>query len=262
MGFEVCVDWCSDRPSTTPKHARPAYQIVTQFTSTLGSILHAVLPMEVSQDAQETDGRGHPVKWVIVFAAVNVVVFLLYMPPFIHLLTGGGLGDLAPYIINLLNDGGYPEWALYHPQDPDMVQLVSHQFAHAGLAHLWANLVALLYCGKFAEPKYGGYVAAVYLLGGAAGALAHGFWDVHPLLGSSGAVSAVLGSCMFLNIRWQKKARVIGVWLVIYNVIPLFFAFDNISYAAHIGGFAAGIILGAAYATLNRGRGKKQSSTA
>lgn len=122
-------------------------------------------------------------------------------------------------------------------------QLVSHQFAHAGLAHLWANLAALLYYGRFAERKYGGYVAAVYLLGGAAGALAHGFWGVHPLLGSSGAVSAVLGSCMFRNTGW-KKAGVIVVWLVIYNVVPLFFAFDNISYAAHIGGFTAGLILG------------------
>lgn len=202
--------------------------------------------------------RARPARWVYVFAVANVLVFLLYLPPYMHLITDFGFADLVYYFMGLINDGGYPEWALYHPSNPDVFQMFSHQFAHAGLYHLVSNLVALLYYGRHAESRYGGYLIAVYLLGGVAGALAHGLWDVHPLLGSSGAVSAVLGSCLTLSPRTVSIPRVIVGWLIIYNVIPLFLAFDNVSYAAHIGGFVAGIILGAVYTAATRRRGWKR----
>lgn len=219
-------------------------------------ILHPALPTRV--EYQHEPRSEHRVRWVFVFTAVNVLVFLLYLPPYGHLIDDFGLADLTYYLMDLINDGGYPEWALYHPSNPDWFQMISHQFAHAGAAHLWANLVALLYCGRFAEREYGGFVVIAYLLGGVAGALAHGFWDIHPLLGSSGAVSAVLGSCLALGVGWRTGAKVIVVWLVIYNVVPLFFAFDNISYAAHIGGFVAGIVLGAIYATVRWVRDRRR----
>ena len=207
--------------------------------------------------------RGHPrepdpprpyhAKWVVILAVANAAVFLLYMPPFLHFISDGNYAGLIPYMLELFHDGGYPEWALYHPESPTIFHLVSHQFAHAGLFHLGSNLAVLLYVGRPAEHRCRSYLLVVYFLGGAAGAVAHGMWDTAPLLGSSGGVSAVLGSYLVFYFR-NGVIRAVIFWLLLYNVVPLFLAVDNISYAAHIGGFAAGIILGAVYAAATRRR--------
>ena len=206
-------------------------------------------------DYYHESGRRN--KWVYLFAVANVAVFAAYLPPYAHLLDFR-LGELVSYLWVLFDDGGYPEWALYYPTNPDVFQLFSHQFAHAGLYHLGSNMVALISCGRMAEPTYGKYLIVIYLLGGVAGGLAHGFWDIHPLLGSSGAVSAVLGSCLALNIGWRSRAGVLVFWLFLYNMVPLFLAFDNISYVAHIGGFVAGIILGVVYVGVSNRRNRTQ----
>ena len=194
-------------------------------------------------------------RWIYLFAVANVVVFVVHLPPYAHLLDFR-LGEVVFWWWTLIWDGGYPEWALYHPANPNIFQLFTHQFAHAGLYHLVSNLVALVSCGRVAEPHYRKYLIIIYLAGGVAGGLAHGWWDIHPLLGSSGAVSAVLGSCLVLNIGRWARVKVLVFWLFLYNVVPLFFAFDNISYIAHLGGFVSGIVLGAVYVGINKLRNR------
>lgn len=184
--------------------------------------------------------RPHRTKWVILLAVVNVGVFLLYLPPFPDLLT----------------DGGYPEWAVYHPENPAIFNMFSYQFAHAGLFHLGGNVAMLLYAGRAAESRCKGYVVVVYLVGGAAGALAHGLWDVHPLVGASGAVSAVLGSFLVFYPGVMNTIRIVGFWLIALNVVPLFLSDTDVSFAAHIGGFVVGVFLGLAYAGVERRRNR------
>ena len=208
-----------------------------------------------SGHAQEPDPpRPYRAKWVAVLAVANAGIFLLYMPPFIHLIHDGSYAGLVQYMLGLLRDGGYPGWAVYHPEDPTIFHVVSHQFAHAGLYHLASNLAVLIYVGKAVEHRCRSYLLAVYILGGAAGALAHGVWDMAPLLGASGAVAAVLGSYLAFRPGFWESARVVVFWLILFNVVPLFLANDDISYAAHIGGFVAGVMLGAIYAIATRRR--------
>lgn len=42
--------------------------------------------------------------------------------------------------------------------------------------------------------------------------------------------------------------------LILFNIAPLFLADDDISYATHIGGFVAGMILGVIYGVAARRR--------
>lgn len=211
------------------------------------------------QSGQEPDPpRPYRVKWVAILVVANVAVFLLYAPPFIPLIQDGNTAGLVSYLLDLFRDGGYPEWALYHPENPTMLHMISHQFAHAGLFHLGSNLAVLIYVGRPAEHRCRSYLLAVYLLGGAAGAIAHGMWDAAPLLGSSGAVAAILGSYLTFRPGKGEAARVIIFWLILFNVVPLFTAVDEISYAAHIGGFAVGIVLGAIYVMATRRRAAKE----
>lgn len=188
-------------------------------------------------------------------------MFLLYIPPFAHLVADGGYGALTAYLWELFHDGGYPDWALYHPESPTVFHLFSHQFAHAGLYHLVSNLAVLISAGKHVERACREYILLVFLLGGAAGALAHGMWDTLPLLGSSGAVAAVLGCYLAFRPGLGNSVRMIVFWLFLFNVVPLFLAVDNISYAAHIGGFIAGVVLGSIYYGVARRRAGRGGGT-
>lgn len=65
-------------------------------------------------------------------------------------------------------------------------------------------------------------------------------------------MAAVLGYYLAFRPGFWESAKVIVLWLILFNIAPLFLADDDISYAAHIGGFAAGIVLGVAYDAIAR----------
>ncbi|HET7336592.1 MAG TPA: rhomboid family intramembrane serine protease [Candidatus Nitrosotalea sp.] len=126
-----------------------------------------------------------------------------------------------------------------------IVRLFTSMFIHAGIAHIAFNLFALAYMGGFAErsigkPKF----IAIYLLAGLGGALFHGVIASFllgngdsVLIGASGAISGILGiSAALGDIRGYYWLAIQVLYVFIGSVASL-----SIAFAAHVGGFIAGL---------------------
>jgi membrane associated rhomboid family serine protease len=151
---------------------------------------------------------------------------------------------------------------------PVYLTLITSMFMHGGIAHIFGNMLYLWIFGDNLENVMGHVRYLVfYLVCGIVASLAHVFSTVAfggnpylPSLGASGAISGVLAGYIVLFPR--RRVRVI-VFRTIQEVtamwaIGIWFAFQLISglgvlgsgsqaggvaYAAHIGGFIAGLIL-------------------
>jgi membrane associated rhomboid family serine protease len=139
---------------------------------------------------------------------------------------------------------------------------------HAGIIHLAFNVVILVFCGRPVESVLGPIsLAILYLLGAYAAAAAQYFagpTSAVPMVGASGAISAVIGAyamlfgrnkvkvasprlALWLNALWLLAAWV-GLNLIIGiiasgGLIPGTGGGLQVAVAAHIGGFLIGILL-------------------
>lgn len=132
---------------------------------------------------------------------------------------------------------------------------------HAGLLHLAFNMLMLGFCGRFVEVALGGpRLVLLYAVGAYAAAGAQYLADPHgltPMIGASGAVSALFGAYALLfgerrgrlashrfgkalHVLWLAAAWVGFQLLVGYATAQ---AGASIAVAAHIGGFLAGLAL-------------------
>lgn len=157
----------------------------------------------------------------------------------------------------------------FRPVRPELADLFSAMFLHAGLAHLAGNMLFLWIYGDNVEHRLGSlrYLIA-YLATGVAATLFHTVFAADsplPLVGASGAISGVLGFYCLWFPRNQVRilllffpflfdvvtvpARVLlGLYLIVDNMLPFLLshgARGGVAYGAHIGGFLAG--LGAAW---------------
>ncbi len=136
-------------------------------------------------------------------------------------------------------------------------------FLHANIVHLGFNLLVLAFCGRPTETVLGtkGF-ALLYLLGAYAAAAAH--WlirpdEMGPMIGASGAISAVLGAYAMLfgrnkvNIAnprlalWLNALWLMAAWVALQVIIGIGIGFArggvHVAIAAHIGGFLIGLLL-------------------
>ncbi len=145
------------------------------------------------------------------------------------------------------------------------ITLLTSMFMHGGIAHLLGNMWFLWIFGDNVEDDMGhGRYLIFYLLTGLIGSLAHVFMNMSgenamiPSLGASGAISGVLGAYLILHPRRRVRVLLFRILTVVpgYVAVGIWFAFQLISglgllggdsggvaYAAHIGGFTAGMIL-------------------
>lgn len=148
------------------------------------------------------------------------------------------------------------------------VTLLTSMFMHGGFAHLFGNMLFLWIFGDNLENRLGHWRYLIfYLICGLLASLAHVFSTVAfggnpliPSLGASGAISGVLGGyillypgrrvrVILLNVLTQVPAFVaIGLWFVFQLISGLGFLGrgsqeGGVAYAAHIGGFIAGLVL-------------------
>jgi membrane associated rhomboid family serine protease len=160
------------------------------------------------------------------------------------------------------NDSLPPEIARIPPE----LSILTSMFMHGGWMHIIGNMLYLWIFGNNIEDRLG-HVRFVlfYLLCGAAAALTQSVIDTHsdvPMIGASGAIAGVLGAYMILFPRahvlvliplgfFSQVMRlpallVLGFWFVLQLFQGGLIAANGeggVAYWAHIGGFAAGIVL-------------------
>jgi len=149
--------------------------------------------------------------------------------------------------------------------------LIFSMFMHGGIAHIAGNMLFLWIFGDNVEHRLGHFRYLIfYLLTGVIASLAHVVTTVMfatdpsslliPSLGASGAISGVLGG--YIVLHPHRRVTVILFRFLTdvpaYVAIGIWFAFQLISglgilgggsqqggvaYAAHIGGFVAGVVL-------------------
>ena len=146
------------------------------------------------------------------------------------------------------------------------ITLLTSMFMHGGWAHILGNMLYLWIFGDNLEDRLGhGRYLLFYLLVGLLASLAHVFTSVLigdnlqiPSLGASGAIAGVLGGYLLLFprnrvtvilVRVVTQVRAIfavGLWFLLQLVGGLGVVAggsDGVAYAAHIGGFIAGLAL-------------------
>lgn len=152
-------------------------------------------------------------------------------------------------------------------------------FMHGGIAHLAGNLLYLWIFGDNVENALGHLRYLVfYLACGVLASLAHVFTTAAthgnmlvPSLGASGAISGVLGGYLLLfpggRVRMLMGGRTtqmpawvaIGVWFLFQVVAGMGLLgggsqAGGVAYAAHVGGFIAGLILVKVFVTRQTSR--------
>ncbi|MBP9040713.1 MAG: rhomboid family intramembrane serine protease [Anaerolineaceae bacterium] len=183
--------------------------------------------------------------WTWIFVIINVLVFLLE-------LTAG-----EDFIIS---------WSfipLRFLSDPagDFITIFTSMFMHGGWLHLGGNMLYLIIFGDNVEDRFGHFKFLIfYLLCGIAAMFAQMAVDPYsnvPNLGASGAIAGVLGAYLVLFpqrrvrvllVRWivyMPALIVIGGWILLQllSSVGTAGATSGVAYMAHIGGFAAGIVL-------------------
>ena len=132
---------------------------------------------------------------------------------------------------------------------------------HSGLIHLGFNLLVFVWCGMAVERVLGKTgLILLYLIGAYAAALLQWAADptvMIPMVGASGAISAVIGaySLSFGRAKMLTRSPTLNRWInalwlmvawVVLQVMMGYLAGGQgylLATPAHVGGFAAGLLL-------------------
>lgn len=147
------------------------------------------------------------------------------------------------------------------PAVPAALTPLTATLVHSGLIHIGFNLLVFLWCGREVERVLGSWALIIlYVVGAYAAALAQ--WAVDPMatvpmVGASGAISAVIGAFALsfgrarqvtrspaLN-RWINALWLMVAWVVLQVMMGWLAGGQGFLLAtpAHVGGFAAGLLL-------------------
>lgn len=167
-------------------------------------------------------------------------------------------GGMQPVAMHALFELPLAQW-----WDPALLTLFSALFIHASWLHLLGNLAYLLVFGFPVEHRLGSLAtAAVFLLGGA---LANAIvservaWLDTPIIGASGAVSAVVGAYLglfpqgriglyiplglYLQFARVPALLVIGSWFTLQLLYTAFGPInETVALWTHLAGFALGLM--------------------
>ena len=144
---------------------------------------------------------------------------------------------------------------------PAFLTPLSATLVHAGLFHVAFNLLMLVWCGSAVERALGrGALLLLYVVGAYTAAIAQWLVDpasIVPVIGASGAISAVIGAFALsfgearaftrsprLN-RLINAAWLLAAWVVLQIMVGLLAGGRGLmlATAAHVGGFLAGLLL-------------------
>ncbi|MBX7054075.1 MAG: rhomboid family intramembrane serine protease [Pyrinomonadaceae bacterium] len=165
--------------------------------------------------------------------------------------------------IQILRDSLGRTAEIHHYASPLPVyfNFLSSMFMHGDIMHIFGNMMFLFIFGDNIEDLLGHIRYLIfYLVCGFAAAAAQilmGPDSIIPMLGASGAISGVLGGYLLLFPNKPVKAIIfnflttvpafvaLGIWIVYQLVIGYLTpaGTGGVAYAAHIGGFFAGLAL-------------------
>ncbi|MPT48176.1 MAG: rhomboid family intramembrane serine protease [Sphingobium sp.] len=200
-----------------------------------------------------------------ILALISVLVFV------ITLLTGldGVAAYAGGFIPARVADPGLLDGAgLGLPVVPLLLTPITSTFLHGGWLHLIFNMMMLFFCGRQVEMVLGGRLLIVLYAVGAYAAAA-GQWMLEPdvmvpMIGASGAISAIIGAYALLFSNNDVRplgpvpayvVRMIWLgagWITLQFLIgyasgldsqSLTGGSDGIAIGAHMGGFIAGMLL-------------------
>ncbi|HEX2255809.1 MAG TPA: rhomboid family intramembrane serine protease, partial [Afifellaceae bacterium] len=148
---------------------------------------------------------------------------------------------------------------------PAWATIFTSMFMHGGWLHLGGNMLFLWIFGDNIEDSMGhGRFLAFYVLCGVAAALGQGLLSptsTVPMVGASGAISGVLGGYLLLHPRATVRVLIILGFFITVAHVPAMLVLGvwflgqpwsaaatppgepGIAFAAHIGGFVAGLVL-------------------
>lgn len=154
--------------------------------------------------------------------------------------------------------------ALVLPWVPFALTPLTTTLVHGGWLHIAFNLLMLIFCGRQVEAVLGRWpTVLLYGIGAYAAAAAQWAFDPHgmvPMIGASGAISALMGTYALLYSRRDVRAfgpvpasvvRILWLaagWIVLQILIGVAstggaIGDQSIAVAAHVGGFLAGLLL-------------------
>ncbi len=192
---------------------------------------------------------------------VNWALILINIGVFLYTLLNGSLGDQNCGPNNTICSYGLVPAEI--ATGMGLVTLLTSMFLHGGFLHIGGNLLYLYIFGDNVEDLAGhaGYLA-FYLTTGIVGSLAHVASDPSSTIvtiGASGAISGVLGAYVrrfpsarvraivyygfFVRLTRVPALVLIGFWFVYQLLLAFLDVEGGVAYFAHIGGFAAGLLL-------------------
>jgi membrane associated rhomboid family serine protease len=193
-------------------------------------------------------GRSTPV--------VTYLLILMNVAVFVYELMLGPRLDMF-----ILDWGAIPREVI---RDGEWLTLLSSMFIHGGFMHAIGNMMFLHVFGDNVEDALGrGRYLLFYLVTGMAAHAAHILLNptsAIPTVGASGAVSGVLGAYIVMfhmnrvRVFWGFFVMSVPAWAMIglWAAQQFFATWTDISttadtggvaYAAHVGGFVAGVVL-------------------
>ncbi|MHB8418987.1 MAG: rhomboid family intramembrane serine protease [Myxococcales bacterium] len=196
--------------------------------------------------------REHFPTVTLAIVVANVTVFLW------QLAVGPASIQVFGAVPRLILRGEYLPGAI-----PPALTLFTSMFLHAGFLHLGGNMLFLWIFGANVEDRLGhlGYLVFYILCGllaGTAQVLAAPASTL-PMVGASGAIAAVLGAyfllfptsrvltlvflIFFVRLIYLPAVLFLGLWFLLQLLSLPEGASGGVAFAAHVGGFLAGLLL-------------------
>lgn len=226
-----------------------------------------------------SDRRTTPyINYILI--AINIIVFIVYQQYGVNtsftysyaavpaeIISGHDIVTAATIVHDPISGQDVTIPGLGVTPIPVWLTLITAMFMHGGIAHIAGNMLFLWIFGDNLEDKMGHVrYFFFYLLCGIIAFLTHVFSDyllsenhLIPSLGASGAISGVMGGYLLLF----PTKRVTVLFIIFFIRVPAFLVLGSwillqvangtgylggseasgIAYAAHIGGFLAGLFL-------------------
>jgi len=138
-----------------------------------------------------------------------------------------------------------PDIALHN----EYYRLFTSMFLHENLAHIGFNMLVLWIIGQQLEVLLGhARYTVLYFLSGLAGATASFYFSpvLTVAIGASGAIFGLMGGLLVAGRRMRYDVTQVGALIGINIVFG--FVWPGTDWRAHLGGLAAGLVLGFVFA--------------